>query len=84
MEITGKIVQVMPMQSGTGKNGEWKKQEFIIETLDQYPKKVCITAMNKQAEMVFNHGVTLTCHVNLESREFNGKWYTSVNLYKVS
>ena len=84
MEITGKIISVLPMQSGVSTNGEWKKQEFIIETSDQYPKKICITAMKTMAEKVFNIGETVTCHINIESREFNGKWYTTVNLWKLS
>ena len=42
MEITGKIIAVLPVQGGTSKNGnEWKKQEYVLETHDQYPKKVC-------------------------------------------
>jgi hypothetical protein len=83
MDIEGKIIQVLPMQSGIGKSGEWKKQEFIIETKDQYPKKVCITAMNKNAELVFNVGSEVKCFVNLESREFNSKWYTTISLWKL-
>ena len=42
MEITGKIIAVLPEQGGVSKNGnEWKKQEYVLETHDQYPKKVC-------------------------------------------
>ena len=42
MEITGRIIAVLPVQGGISKNGnEWKKQEYVLETHDQYPKKVC-------------------------------------------
>ena len=44
MEITGKIIAVLPEQGGTSKSGnEWKKQEYVLEMNDQsqYPKKVC-------------------------------------------
>ena len=42
MEISGKIIAILPLQSGTGRNGtEWKKQDYVIETHDQYPKKMC-------------------------------------------
>jgi len=84
MEITGKIIKVLPMQSGAGKNGEWKKQEFIIETPGDYSKKVCIEAMNAMADTVFSIGETVTCHINIESREFNGKWYTTAKLWKLT
>ena len=44
MQINGKLINLLPLQTGQGKNGnEWKKQEFILETSGQYPKKVCIT-----------------------------------------
>lgn len=39
MEIKGKAIHMLPLVTGQGKNGEWRKQEFIIETGDQYPKK---------------------------------------------
>ena len=44
LEISGKIIKVLPEQNGTGRNGAWKKQDFIVETKEQYPKKICITA----------------------------------------
>jgi len=43
MELTGKITNILPIQSGVGKNGEWKKQEIIIQPEEQYPKSICIT-----------------------------------------
>ena len=43
MELKAKLIQLLPLQTGTGKNGEWKKQDIIVETEGQYPKKVCIS-----------------------------------------
>ncbi len=43
MKLTAKISQLLPLQTGSGKNGEWKKQDFIVETGDAYPKKICIS-----------------------------------------
>ncbi|MDP5139297.1 MAG: DUF3127 domain-containing protein, partial [Spirosomaceae bacterium] len=43
MDINGRVIQVLPEQTGEGKNGMWKKQDFVIETESQYPKKVCFT-----------------------------------------
>lgn len=83
MEITGTIKQILPMQSGTGKNGTWKKQEVIIETEGQYPKTVCIATMNKNADRLFTLGEKLTFHIDIDSREFNGKWYTNVTAWKI-
>jgi len=43
MQLTAKLTHLLPIQTGSGKNGEWKKQEIIVETDGQYPKKVCIS-----------------------------------------
>jgi len=39
MEISGKIIAVLPMATGEGKNGIWRSQDYVLETSDQYPKK---------------------------------------------
>ena len=86
MDIKGKCVQVNEMQSIPKKDGsgEWHKQDFIIETEGQYPKKVCIQMFGKICDEVYPAvGDVLTCQINLESREYNSKWYTQVNAWKV-
>ena len=84
MQISGKLIQLLPPQSGQGKNGTWKKQEVIIETEGQYPKKVCIAIWGDKAdEKVLQVGNTLKIDFDVESREYNGKWYTDVKAWKV-
>ncbi len=84
MEISGTIIKMLPLQSGTGKNGEWKKQDFIIETGSQYPKKVCITMWgDKIDQFALSEGQQVTASIEVESREFNGRWYTDVKVWKV-
>ncbi len=85
LEITGKLLQVLPEQLGQGQNGPWLKQNFIIETQEQFPKKVCIVCWNDKAEILKNlkPGDEVKVAINLESREFNGKWYTDVKAWKV-
>ncbi len=46
LEINGRIVQLMDATTGQGTNGPWTKKDFVIETADQYPKKVCFSAWN--------------------------------------
>ena len=82
MEITGTLLQVLTPQTGTGKNGQWKKQEFIIETTDMYPKKVCLAAWGDKIDISkFNLGQTVKASFDVESREYNGKWYTDVKAF---
>ncbi len=85
MDLTAKLVQILPLQKGTGKSGnEWRKQDIIIETSGQYPKKVCISVWgDKINEKVLQLGSTLNIAFDLESREFNGRWYTDVKAWKV-
>ncbi|WP_337044470.1 DUF3127 domain-containing protein [Emticicia sp. 17c] len=84
MEITGKIIQLLPLQTGQGKNGVWKKQDFVIETDGQYPKKVCISAWgDKISENMLTVGKEVTVSFDIESREFNGRWYTDVRAWRV-
>ena len=85
MDISGKIVQFLPLQTGNGKNGTWKKQEFILETGDTYPKKVCIAVWGDKIDIAsFKPGDTINVSFDVESREYNGKWYTDVKAWKVA
>lgn len=84
MEITGKIIRILPMQSGQGRNGEWRKQDFVLETNEQYPKKVCFTVWGDKIDM-FNIQMDeeLVVSITIESREYNERWYTNVQAWKV-
>jgi hypothetical protein len=84
MEITGVVINILPLQTGQGKNGVWKKQEFIVETPGQYPKKVCMSLWGEKVdEIKIAVNDTITASVNIESREYNGRWYTDVRAWKV-
>jgi hypothetical protein len=84
MDISGKLLQFLPVQTGQGKNGTWKKQEFILETGDTYPKKVCIAVWGDKIDIgSFKPGETIDVSFDVESREFNGRWYTDVKAWKV-
>lgn len=84
MQLTATLVQLQPLQTGTGKNGEWKKQDIIVQTDGQYPKKICISIWgDKINESVLQVGKQLNISFDIESREFNGRWYTDVKAWKV-
>lgn len=84
MEIKGKVVQLLPLQTGAGKNGTWKKQDFVIETDGQYPKKVCISAWgDKVGAESLQVGKDVNVSFDVESREYNGKWYTDLKAWKL-
>lgn len=84
MELAAKVIDILPEQKGNGRNGEWRKQSFILETQEQYPKKVCADVWGDKID-TFNiqKGEELTAKINVESREYNGKWYTDVKIWSV-
>ena len=82
-EIEGKIIKIMDPVNGEGKNGSWKKQEFIFETDGEYPRKICIANWNdKVSPDLLKVGEKLNVSINIESREFNDRWYTDVKMWK--
>lgn len=84
MDVKGKVIQLLQEQTGAGKKGPWRKQEFIVETQSQYPKKVCLSMWGDKIQQ-FNVSVgdTVSVSVELESREYNGRWYTEARAWKV-
>lgn len=83
MELKAKLTQVLPLQTGEGRNGTWKRQEFIVETDGQYPKKVCFSIWgDKVNPNILIVGNTLNVSFDIESREFNGRWYTDLRVWK--
>lgn len=86
LDITGKIIQKLNKTEGISKAGKpWSKQEFIIETQETYPKKVMLSTMgDKVTELErFNVGDVVTASLNIESREYNGRWYTDVRAWRI-
>jgi hypothetical protein len=84
MEISGKIIAILPLQTGEGRNGQWRSQDYILETQEQYPKKVCFNlfgAKIDQFPLAVNEEVKIS--FDIESREWNGRWFTSIRAWKV-
>lgn len=84
MEISGKIIIVNPVLSGESKNGTWKKQDFVIETDSQYPKKICFSLWgDKISKLESVVGDKVTVSFDVESKEFNGKWFTEAKAWMI-
>jgi hypothetical protein len=84
MHLTAKLTKLLPIQTGSGKNGEWKKQDIIVETDGQFPKKVCISIWgDKINEGQLQMGNILHIDFDIESREYNSKWYTDIKAWKI-
>ena len=86
MEVVGKVVQVLPLQEGVGRNGNpWKLQGYVLETIENYPRKVHFEVFGE--DRIKNNPCAIdqivTVSFDIESREFNGRWYTSIRAWKI-
>ena len=79
MQLSAKLLQILPVQSGTGKNGPWQKHTLIVEALDQYHNQICLTIWGDQIDISkIKIGDQLTFNYFIQSKEYNGKWYTNI------
>lgn len=87
MEITGKIIAVLPARSGVSARtgSEWKVQEYVLETQEQYPRKMCfdVFGADKIDQFAIQIGEQLTVSFDIDAREYQGRWYNSIRAWKV-
>ncbi|MFR9649828.1 MAG: DUF3127 domain-containing protein [Rikenellaceae bacterium] len=85
MEFEGTIFKILPATSGTSARGPWHRQDVVFETVDgTYTRKICVTFFNKQSEVeALREGQSYKVSFNLESREYNGKWYSDIRAWRV-
>ncbi len=85
MEIQGTVFKIMPETRGVSARGEWQRQDVIFEMMDgQYARKIAITFFNRPSDVqALSEGVSYNVSINIESREYNGRWYTDVRAWRV-
>lgn len=86
MEFEGTVFKIMPATSGQSARGAWQRQEVIFDmkSQSQYPRKICVTFFNKPEEVArLSVGVEYNVSIDIESREYNGKWYTDVRAWRI-
>ena len=81
--VTGKVIHVLPLQEGDSRRrpGEkWQKQDYVIETIEEWPKKICfnIWGEDRIRQANIQPGEVINLSFTVESREYNGRWYTDV------
>lgn len=84
MEVIGKIIVALPEVSGQSARGNnWKKREYVLETFETYPKKIFFDFFGDRADQYpLNIGDTIKLSFDIESREYNGRWFTSIRGWK--
>ena len=87
MELIGKAIAALPVKSGVSqRTGEqWQSREYVIETQEQYPKKICfeVFGIDKLKEFNIRNNDLIKVHFDINAREYNGKWYNSIRAWKV-
>lgn len=86
LSVKGRVSQILKAETGVSKVGkEWNKREFVIDTEEQFPRKVCFTLFGEKTSLINNLSVGETVEVsfNIESREYNGKWFHNINAWKI-
>lgn len=82
--VDGIITNVLPVQRGVGKSSgkEWHKQTAVIQTSEQYPKSIAFDMFNDRI-IPLQVGQSVHVQISIESREYQGRWYTNVNALSV-
>ena len=86
MELSGKVIAVLEPRGGVSKTGNaWKVQEYVIETHDQYPRKMGFDVFGEEKINQFNIqlGEELTVSFDIDARDWQGRWFNSIRAWKV-
>ena len=85
MELQGKVIAVLPEKSGVSARGEWKAQSFVIETHEQYPKKLCfdVFGADRLAQFNIQSGEELLVSFDIDAHEYQGRWFNSIRAFDV-
>lgn len=85
-EVVGRVIKVLPEQSGEGRNGTWRKAGFVIDLIEEkYPKKACFTVWGDVIDQAkrYSEGANVKVHFEVESREYNDRWYTDLKAWRL-
>lgn len=85
MEMTGVVIAILPERSGVSQRGEWKSQQFVIETQEQYPKHLCFEVFGADRIAQFNikGGEAITVQFDIDARQYQDRWFNSIKAWNV-
>lgn len=86
MEIQGKVIAVLPERSGVSARGEWKSQTYVIETQEQYPKKMAfdVFGADRIASFGIQFGEVINVSFDIDAHEYQGRWFNSIRAWNVT
>lgn len=85
MEIQGRIIAVLPPREGTSDRGPWKSQEYVIETHEQYPKKMIFNVFgaDRIEQFAIKAGEEINVSFDIDAHEYNGRWFNNIRAWAV-
>jgi len=85
MEFEGTVYKMLPLTKGTSARGEWQRQDVVFEMQDgSFARKICVTFFNRPDDVAkLKEGAVYHVSVNIESREYNGRWYTDIRAWRL-
>ncbi len=86
MEFEGTVYRIMPVTKGTSARGEWQRQDVVFDYSDggNFTRKICVTFFNRPDDTArLKEGAVYNVSVNIESREYNGRWYTDIRAWRL-
>ena len=85
MELQGKVIAVLPQKTGVSSKGEWKSQDFVIETHESYPHKMAFNVFGAERLERFNIviGEEISVSFDIDAKEYNGRWFNSIRAFDI-
>lgn len=85
MELQGRVIAETEERSGTSARGEWKLKGYVIETHENYPRKMMFEVFGEERLRRFNIqvGQEVLVSFDIDAREYNGRWYNSIRAFDV-
>ena len=85
MEFEGTVYRIMPVTKGTSARGDWQRQDVVFDMPDgNFSRKICVTFFNRPDDVArLREGAAYRVSVNIESREYNGRWYTDIRAWRL-
>lgn len=85
MELQGKVIAVLDVRKGTSARGEWQSQDYVIETHDQYPRKMVFNVFgaDRIAQFAIKAGEELMVSFDIDAHEYNGRWFNNIRAWNV-
>lgn len=87
MEIQGKIIAILPANSGVSKSGnQWTSQEYVLETQGNHKTKMCFSVFGEDRIRQFDikQGEEVIARFDIDAHEYNGRWYNKISVYNIN